>query len=793
MPGSILGTRVKRLEDPALITGRGRYVGDVHPASLAHLAFVRSPIAHGRIAGLDVSAAAAHPGVLAVLTAADLGLAPYHPFFVLNPRCARPPLADGKVRFAGDPIVAVVAETTGAAADAAQLAAQGLDLEPLPAAVDPEMALAPDAPLQFEELGSNLAAGQREDGSVDPLEGAAVVVRARLQNQRIAVVPMEGNAITVVPGDDGAGHDLTVYVSTQMPHGFAQMATRVLELDGERLRVVTPDVGGSFGGKGGVIPEHAVAIVAARRLGRPVSWVESRSENLAVMHGRGQVQYAELGLDREGVITGLRCRVVGDAGAYAGFGGALPVGPTRLMAQGTYRIPRIGFDVAVALTNTAPMGAFRGAGRPEAAEMLERLMDLAADELGVDPVEMRRRNLLRPEELPLVTLTGAAYESGDYPKALDEAVRLAGYDELRAEQAARRERGDRKLLGVGVASYVEVTAGMGGSEYGGVEVHPDGTATVSAGTSAHGQGHATSFSMIAADLLGIPLDRIRFVQSDTAIVPRGGGTGGSRSLQMAGNAVQGAATEVLDRARELTAELLEASPDDVAVLGDGLVGVVGAPSRALSWADLAQAAEGRGAALSAVFDFTQPGATFPFGAHVAVVEVDLDTGQVRPLRHVAVDDCGRVLNPLIVAGQQHGGIAQGLAQALLEEVVYSPDGSPLSSTLVDYGMPTAAEMPAVEAVNTETPTPLNPLGAKGIGESGTIGSTPAVHNAVVDALSHLGVRHLDMPCTPDRVWRAIRNAEQGTTPPLWRDPPGFFADLPVRSAATRPEAADVDI
>jgi aerobic carbon-monoxide dehydrogenase large subunit len=787
MPGSILGTRVTRVEDPDLITGRGRYVGDVQADGLASVAFVRSPIAHGWLRGVDAAAALAHPGVIAVLTAADLRLPAFHGFMVLNERCARPPLADGKVRFAGEPVAIVVAETAAAAADGAELV--DVDLEPLPAVADPELALTPDAPLQFEELGSNLAAGERDEGGEEALAGAAVVVRARMVNQRVAVVPMEGNAITVVP--EGCDHDLTIYVSTQMPHGLAQRAAEVLGLPVERIRVVTPDVGGGFGGKAGLIAEHAVVIAAARLLGRPVSWVETRTENLMTMHGRGQVQYIELGLDREGRFTGLRCRVVGDAGAYAGFGGVLPIGPTRLMAQGTYRVPRISYDVATALTNTAPMGAFRGAGRPEAAEMLERIVDVAADELGIDPVEIRRRNLLRPDELPLVTPTGAAYDSGDYPRALDEAVRLAGYEALRAEQAARRERGERRLLGIGVACYVEVTGGES-EEYAHVEIHADGSATIAAGTSAHGQGHATAFGMIVSDQLGIPRDRIRFVQSDTALVPRGGGTGGSRSLQLAGNAVRSAALSVLDEARQLAGELLEASPADI-VASDGRVGVVGTPARAIGWAELSEAARARGRPLAAAVDFHQSGATFPFGAHVAVVEVDLDTGAVRALRHVAVDDCGRVLNPLLVTGQQHGGIAQGLAQALLEEMAYDADGNPLTASLLDYGVPTAAEMPLVETANTETPTPLNPLGVKGIGESGTIGSMPAVHNAVVDALSHLGVRHIDMPCTPDRVWRAIRDTVEGGGAPLWRDPPAALADLPLRGSAERPEAAGAEI
>jgi carbon-monoxide dehydrogenase large subunit len=765
-------------------------VGDIHIDGLASLAFVRSPIAHGRLDGIDATAALAVPGVIAVLTAGDLGIPAFHGFMVLNERCARPPLAEGKVRFAGEPVAVVVAETAAAAADGADLVA--VDLTPLPAVADPELALAAGASLQFEELGTNLAAGERDQDGEEALGEAAVVVRARMVNQRVAVAPMEGNAITAVPGDDGRGHDLTVYVSTQMPHGLAQRAAEVLDLPLERIRVVTPDVGGGFGGKAGLTAEHAAVIATARRLGRPVSWVETRTENLMTMHGRGQVQYVELGLDHAGAITGLRCRIVGDSGAYAGFGGALPMFSTRLMAQGTYRIPRISYDVATALTNTAPMGAFRGAGRPEAAEMLERIMDIAADELGIDPVEIRRRNLLGPDELPLVTPTGAAYDSGDYPKALDEAIRLAGYDALRAEQAARRERGDRRALGIGVACYVEVTGGEG-EEYGQVRVDPDGGATISVGTSGHGQGHATAFGMIVSDQLGIPAHRIRFVQSDTELVPRGGGTGGSRSLQLAGSAVRTAALAVLDQARELAGDLLEASPADIVVTSEGRVGVAGTPARAIDWSELAEAAGGRGRTLVAAADFHQAAATFPFGAHVAVVEVDLDTGAVRALRHVAVDDCGRILNPLLVNGQQHGGVAQGTAQALLEEVVYDREGTPLTASFIDYGVPTAAEMPVVQTANTETPTSLNPLGAKGIGESGTVGSTPAVHNAVIDALSHLGVRHIDMPCTPDRIWRAIRAAAAGDRAPLWRDPPAALAGLPLRSRADRPEAAGAEI
>jgi carbon-monoxide dehydrogenase large subunit len=618
------------------------------------------------------------------------------------------------------------------------------------------------------------------------LEDADVVVRARIENQRIAVMPMEGSAIAVIPGPDGAGHDLTVYVSTQMPHGFAHRVAPMFDLDPARLRVVAPHVGGAFGGKPGLAAEHCVAVAAALRLQRPVKWVETRSENLFSMpHGRGQVQYVQLGCKRDGTIVGMRCQIVADAGAYAGFGGALAMGPTRMMAQGVYRIPRISYECAVALTNTTPMGAFRGAGRPEAAAMLERIIDIAAAELGIDPAEIRRRNFLGPDEFPYTTVMRTEYDSGDYDAALTEALRVAGYDELRREQSERRARGDRVVLGIGVSAYVEITAGGGGAEYGSVTVNADGTATIRVGTSAHGQGHATSFAMIVADRMQIPLESVHFVQSDTAEVPTGGGTGGSRSLQLGGSAVLNATDGVIAQAREIAASMLEANPDDVVVM-DGGVGVAGVPASALTWAQVAQRQP-----LEAVSDFEQHGATFPFGAHVAVVEVDLDTGRVTPIRHVAVDDCGRILNPLIVAGQQHGGIAQGVAQALWEQYVYDADGNPLTSTLTDYAMPSAAELPSFEASNTQTPSPRNALGAKGIGESGTIGSTPAVQSAVVDALSHLGVRHIDIPCTAERVWTAVRDAEAGRPASPWRDPPGVFDNLNAPQARADAEAVDI--
>jgi carbon-monoxide dehydrogenase large subunit len=761
--GSILGNAVRRTEDPRILIGEATYFDDEPVQGLLHLAFVRSTIAHARVESVDVSEAAAVPGVAAVYTAADLGLTPLQGFAMVPPVFARPPLASETVRFVGDIVAAVVAEARSQAVDAAELVV--VDYDPLPAVVDPEAALEDAAPVLFPDHGSNLAVEFNfgEDPSV--LDGADVVVVGRFLNQRLAAVPMEPNGILVEPGTDDGRDALTVRVPTQSPHGVRDPLAAAVGLEPEQVRVIATAVGGGFGAKAGMYPEFAIAAAIARKLGRPVKWSESRSENMIAMsHGRGQVQHIEMGLKRDGTIVGVRGRVVAEAGAYPNIGSFLPF-LTRSMAQGVYRIPKIELNAVSAATNTTPTGAYRGAGRPEATAFLERILDMAADELDIDPVEIRRKNFLAPDEFPLTTVTGANYDVGEYAKALDEAVRVAGYDELRREQTARRDRGDVRQLGIGVSAYVEVTAGGLFEEYGAVEVHEDGTVTATVGTSAHGQGHETAFAMIVAELLGVPMESVRIVQSDTALVPRGTGTMGSRSLQIGGSAVYKAGEQVLEKARQLAAHLLEAGVDDI-VLHDGAkVGVAGVPATALSWAELAMAAgdpaklpDGMEPGLASALDFNQGEATYPFGAHVAVVEVDTETGRVELVRHVAVDDCGRILNPLLVAGQQHGGIAQGVAQALYEGVVYDEDGNPLTGNLMDYAMPSAAELPSFEASNTETPTPLNPLGAKGIGESGTIGSTPAVQNAVVDALSAFGVRHLDMPLTAERVWRAIRDA-----------------------------------
>jgi carbon-monoxide dehydrogenase large subunit len=760
--GSILGNAVLRREDPAILEGGARYFDDLAFDGMVHIVFVRSTMAHAEILSVDTAEATAMPGVLGVFAGDDLGLEPVQGFAMCPPVFNRPPLANGRVRFVGDVVAAVVAETRAQAVDAAELVI--VDYEPLDAVVDPEAALADGAPLLFPDHGSNLAI--EFDFGQDPtvMDGADVVVSGRFENQRLAAVPMEPNGIVATRGDDGG---LLCYVPTQAPHGVKGPLAAVAGLSEDEVRIVAPSVGGGFGAKAGMYVEFAVAVKAMLELGRPVKWTETRSENMVAMtQGRAQIQHIDMGLKRDGTIVGVRARIYADGGAYPGIGAFLPF-LTRSMSQGVYAIPKVEFTSWSAATNTTPTGAYRGAGRPEAAAFLERILDMAAVELGLDPIEIRTRNFIPPDAFPVTTVTGANYDVGEYAKALDEACRVAGYEDLRREQAARRERGDVRQLGIGVSAYVEVTAGGLFEEYGAVEIHEDGSATATVGTSAHGQGHETAFAMIVQELLGIPMERVKIVQSDTALVPRGTGTMGSRSLQIGGSAVYRASEEVLAKARHLAAHLLEASVDDIVVTDDGRLGVAGVPARALTWGELAIAAKdtsnlppelaGTEPALAHALDFNQGEATYPFGAHIAVVEVDTETGRVDLLRHVAVDDCGRVLNPLLVAGQQHGGIAQGIAQALWEGVTYDADGNPLTANLMDYAMPSAAELPSFEASNTQTPTPLNPLGAKGIGESGTIGSTPAVQNAVVDAVAHLGVRHIDMPLTAERVWRAINS------------------------------------
>lgn len=786
--GSILGNRVTRTEDPGLLTGSRRYLADLDLDRPLYAVFARSDVAHGIIRSIDVSDARAMPGVVDVWTAAELDVAPHHGFANLGDDFARPPLATDRVRFVGEAYAVVFAESQAQGVDAAQ--AVWADIEPLPAVTDPEAALADGAPLLFPDRGSNLAVAESPDAPLDLEAISDVVVRGRFVNQRIAVTPMEPHGVAAGPAADGR---LTVWASNQFPHYTLGGIAAATGIAIERLHLVTPQVGGGFGGKAGPQHEYTVVVVAADRLGRAVTWVPTRSEDLmAKDHSRGQVQYAELGCRTDGTFTGLRVRLVGDGGAYPGIGASLP-GGTRRMSHGTYAFPAIDFDVAVAVTNTPPTGAYRGAGRPEATALLERLVDQAARELGVDPIELRERNLLADDVFPFTTLTGNTYDSGRYRLPLHTAADAIGYDDLRAEQQRRRERGDVVQLGVGVACYVEITAGGGAAEWGKVEIHEDGSATMYCGTLSHGQGHQTAYAMLVSAQTGIPVDRISLVDGDTDRVPRGGGTGGSRSLQLGGSAVHDATTAVVERAKALAARLLEADVADIVVdTTTGTVGVAGVPATAIGWGELAaRAPEVDEGPLSAETVFKGLGASFPFGAHIAAVEVDTETGRARLVRHVAVDDCGTIINPLLVEGQQHGGIASGVGQALYEEVRYDADGNPVTSNLADYALPSAAEMPSFEVHSTVTPSPNNPLGAKGIGEAATIGSTPAIQNAVIDALAHLGVRHIDMPCTAERVWSAIGAAARGGHDP-WREPPAVFATLPKGLAGDADAAAAAD-
>jgi aerobic carbon-monoxide dehydrogenase large subunit len=750
--GRVLGRPLRRLEDGRLLVGAGRYVADLDLGGAAQVTYVRSTEAHARVA-VDTGAAAAAPGVLAVVTAADLDLAPIPPAMpAFNQAMVRPWLADGVVRFVGEPLAAVVSETREQGVDAAELVAVDYDwLEPV-AGVE---AADGGTVLLFPEAGSNVAF-RAEEPRPDPalFDGCEVVVRQRQVVQRLAPCPLEGRAAAAAWGEDGR---LTFWVSTQAPHRVRDALARALGVPPARVRVRCPEVGGAFGSKGSPYPEELLLAWLARRVGRPLRWVETRSESmLGLTHGRAQVQQLALGGRRDGTLLAYRLQVLQDCGAYPRFAAFLP-SRARQLASGAYAIPRVEAGGRSLVTTTVPVGPYRGAGRPEATMAIERAVDLFAAEVGMDPAELRRRNLVAGDAFPWTTATGTVYDSGDYRRALELALEVGGYAGARAEQASRRAAGGPRQLGVGLSSYVEVSGGGPGGEYGAVEVTPAGGALVRTGSSASGQGHRTTWAMLASEQLGIPVERIEVVAGDTDRVARGTGTMGSRSAQTGGLAVHRAATAVVRKARELAARLLEASPDDVVLdPAAGRFHLAGAPAVGRSWAELAGAAGDGELAAEASLDATEP--TFPFGAYLAVVEVDLDTGLVRLRRLVGVDDAGRLLNPLLARGQLHGGIAQGVGQALFEEFRYDDRANPLTGSLPAYGLPSAPELPAFELVELETPTPVNELGVKGLGEAGAIGAPPAVLNAVVDALAPLGVRHLDMPATPERVWRAIAAA-----------------------------------
>jgi len=755
---SILGNRVLRREDPKFLTVGGTYVADLDLPGSVHLTFVRSSMAHAKIVSIDTSQAKAMPGVIGVYTNDDLGMANFPTIMGMTNAAMTPPmLASGTVRFVGEPIVAIVAETRESAADAAEWVV--VEYEPLTVVIDPVEARK-DNVLLFPEAGTNTAFTLDFGADESLFNDCEVVVELSLANQRVAPCPLEGRSAAAHMTEDGR---LQFSSATQAPHGVRDALVTFLGLEPEKVHVVTPDVGGGFGAKASVYQEDIVVGWCAQQLGRPVRWTETRSESmLGLGHGRAQVQHVRIGGTREGLVQAYRLEILQDSGAYPGFGTVLPF-MTRIMTSGPYKIPKAECASVSVVTNSTPTTAYRGAGRPEATAAIERIMDLFAREIGMDPAEVRRRNLIGKDEFPYTTPVETVYDVGDYHQALDLALEVAGYEDLRAEQARRRAAGDVRQLGIGVSCYVEITNGLPDGEFGAVEVRPDGKVVVRTGTSPHGQGHVTAWSMLVAEQLGVPLEDIEVIYGDTDIVPRGAGTMGSRSLQIGGAAVNQAAVDVVEKAKDLAADLFEADRGDVVLdKSSGSFHVVGSPAVSHSWADLAKAAVAKdGNPLFAEVDLASPGPTFPFGTHISVVEVDTETGKVTLLRHIAVDDAGRIVNPLLAEGQVHGGIAQGVAQALLEEVVYDLDGNPLTSTFADYSIISAAELPSYETRFTETPTPINALGAKGIGESGTIGSTPAVHNAVCDAVAHLGVRHVDMPTTPIRVWNAINEAASG--------------------------------
>jgi carbon-monoxide dehydrogenase large subunit len=771
---SILGTRVIRTEDPRLLTAGGVYVDDLREPELAGAVwatFVRATVAHALITGIDKSEALAQPGVVAVLTAADMtdlpaseppggevpgpDEPPAEGPVPLGGKWAEPLLAVDRVRFVGEPVAIVLTDSTYQGEDAAELVS--VDYEVLPAVTTIDGAFAGDS-LLFPDTGTNVCVKGGRDISDDSIfDGCDVVVEGDIVNQRVACLPMEGRA-TAAAFKDGK---LTVWASTQNAQ-LARLIFTAIGLPPDAIRVVAPDVGGGFGAKIGVDREQIVVAWAAKHTGRPVRWVETRNENLMAMtQGRAQLHHIKIGGDRGGKIKAYRLDVIQDAGAFPRMSGFLPM-LTNLMAPGVYDIPAVQADYKVVVTNTAPIAAYRGAGRPEAAATIERAVDWFAAVAGLDPAEVRKANFIQPDQFPFVTKAGAPYDTGEYEAALEKVLGAADYTSLRDEQRRRREAGDTRQMGLGLASYVEITAADGGAgETAKVEVHDDGTATIYTGSSAHGQGHHTAFAMIMQSETGIPMDKIEVIHGDTDLVPDGVGTYASRSLQLGGSAVHKAAIEVKEEAARNAAALFEAAEADVVLDADtGTWHIAGDPDKSLTWAQVAEHADG--GLIVANVRFTADRPTFPFGTHLSVVEVDTATGKVTLLRHITADDAGPVLNPVLMEGQRHGGIAQGAAQALCEEVLYDVDGNPLTSTLADYAAITAAELPSFELLTSETPTPVNPLGVKGIGEAGTIGSTPAVHNAVIDAVSYLGVRHIDMPLTPERVWTAISEAQKAS-------------------------------
>ena len=769
----LIGSAVKRVEDPRLVTGAGTYIGDLSPAGMLHAQFVRSAYAHARLAGIDTDAAKAIPGVVAVFTGAEVNAKFNRLPGASDIQGARNPkrtvLAEDEVRFVGEPIAVVIGDSEAAARDGAE--AVVVDYDPLPTVIDLELAARDGSPLVHESLGSNICFHQAiKHGDPDAAFARAdKIVERRIVNQRVAAVPMECRA-SLAEYRRGEG-SLVVYAGTQFPHVMRTQIASVLGLRENQVRVIAPEVGGGFGAKANVYPDEMLIPWLAMQLGRPVRWLEDRRENLSTMaHGRDQIDFISAACKSDGTVLGLRGRLLADLGAYLYFGTAEIPTLTTKMGTGPYLFTDIQYDLYGVFTNKVPTDAYRGAGRPEATYFQERMMDAIADDLGLDPADVRKRNFIKKDQFPYSTPLGLEYDSGDYALALDKALEVSGYKQLKAEASELRKQG--KLRGVGFASYVEICAfgpskimGSGGFESAIARVEPSGKVTIYTGASAHGQGHETAFAQIAADALEIDINDVTLLHGDTSSAPySNNGTGGSRSLALGGSALKLAMEDVRQKTLKIGAHMLEVSPDDVELV-EGNVQVKGAPGRSVTFATVAREAyngvklpDGMEPGLQFTRVFDPPNYTFPFGTHVAVVDVDIDSGKVRLVKYVTVDDCGNVVNPLLVNGQVQGGVAQGAAQALFEEIVYdSETGQLVSGTFGDYAAIRADGLPMMENHRTVTPTPSNPLGVKGIGEAGTIGSAPTIANAVADALRQIGVKHVDMPATPERIWKLIQS------------------------------------
>jgi carbon-monoxide dehydrogenase large subunit len=786
-PAREVGAARARKEDARLITGRTTWTENVTLPGMLHLAILRSPFAHARITSIDVGPARNEPGVIAAFTGRDVadvqGLAPCAWLVtedIVHPD--HPPLAVDTVRHVGEPVAVVAARTRAEALDA--LAAIEVDYEPLPVVLDMEAALTEGADLVHADKGTNKSytwifdsseAGTGE--SVAPaFEGAEVVIKRRYKQQRLIPAFMEPRSVVVDP----TGDQYTIWSATQIPHVLRVMMAVVTGTPEHKLRVVAPDVGGGFGGKLQVTPEELITFVAAKRLGKPVKYTESRSDSLlSAHHGRDMIQDIEIAATREGKLLGLHVKLIANMGAYLGL--VTPGIPLlgAFMYNAIYKVPAYRFECTGVFTNTTFTDAYRGAGRPEATYAIERIMDELAVELNLDPIEVRRRNWIAHEEFPFTTVCGLTYDSGNYEAATDRALELLGYDELRREQEARRASNDPVQIGIGTSTYTEMCGlapsrvlgslryGAGGWESASVRMLPTGKVEVVTGSSPHGQGHETAWSQIVADSLGVPFEDVEVLHGDTRTSHKGMDTYGSRSLAVGGIALYNACEKVVEKAKPIAAHMLECDPADLE-FSAGQFKVRGTPGEGKSIQDIALAVfaahdlpDGIEPTLDADATYDPVNFSFPHGTHLCAVEVDTQTGRVDIRSYVAVDDVGRVVNPLIVEGQVHGGIVQGVAQALFEEAVYDAEGNLVTGTFVDYTLPSAADLPELTTDRTETPAPGHPLGTKGVGEAGTIASTPAVVNAVVDALRPFGVHDVQMPCTPERVWRAIQNSEGG--------------------------------